>query len=120
MELFKIMFSWPTVAIFAIMAFMVISFRHQISEFIRELVKSGSIRRAKIGPLEIELGQLAEQGKQAVNNLEKITHLMAESRLLELEITDGKFGPFFTDEQRSRMKKHIDELKELMKQDDKS
>lgn len=39
--------------------------------------------------------------------------LMAESRLLELEITEGKFGVVFSSEPRSRMKQHIEELRKL-------
>jgi len=39
--------------------------------------------------------------------------LMAESRLLELEITAGSFGPMFSPEQRRRMDAHIAALKQL-------
>jgi hypothetical protein len=41
---------------------------------------------------------------------------MAESRLLELEITEGTFGPMFSDEQHARMKQQIDELRQLTEQ----
>ena len=42
---------------------------------------------------------------------------MAKSRLLELEITDGKFDPIFTPQQQEKMKKHIEELKQLTEND---
>jgi len=40
---------------------------------------------------------------------------MAESRLLELEITATSFGPMFSPEQRERMRKHIESLQALLK-----
>jgi hypothetical protein len=38
---------------------------------------------------------------------------MAETRLLELEITDGMFSRVFRPDQSERMKKHIEELRSL-------
>jgi len=38
---------------------------------------------------------------------------MAEPKLLELEITNAKFGPILTTEQQNRMKQHIEGLKRL-------
>jgi hypothetical protein len=69
--------------------------------------------KAELGPIKIELGKLAQEGQQAVHKLNRINLLMAESRLLELEITERTFGPMFTSEQRQRMKEHIEELKLL-------
>ena len=43
---------------------------------------------------------------------------MAESRLLELEITEGNFGAVFTKEQRQRMQNHIDKLRKLTEPDE--
>jgi hypothetical protein len=40
---------------------------------------------------------------------------MAESQLLELEITYGKIGLIFSPEQRQRMENHIEELRKLTK-----
>ena len=40
---------------------------------------------------------------------------MAESRILELEITEWNFGSAFSVEQRFRMAEHIDELRMLAK-----
>jgi len=63
--------------------------------------------------VKIELGRLAREGKDAVNNLGRLTILMAESRLLELEITAGTFGAVFSSEQRKQMNQQIEELRRL-------
>ena len=106
-DILQIIFSWPTVTLIA-----VLMLREPIKKIIERLINSDS-GKAKLGPIEIELGKIAEEGKQAVNNLNRITHLMAESRLLELEITEGNFGSVFSTEQRERMKNQIEELREL-------
>jgi hypothetical protein len=106
-EILKIIFSWPMVAIVT-----VIVLRKPIKSLVDRLIQSES-GKAKVGPIEVELGKLAEKGEKVMTNLSRLNQLMGESRLLELEITEGKFGPFFTDEQRSRMQKHIEELKKL-------
>ncbi|MBK6431060.1 hypothetical protein [Candidatus Amarolinea dominans] len=73
------------------------------------------VKRAKIGPVEIEreLGNLAKEGKQAVETMNRLNVLMAESRLLELEITEGMFGSVFSPSQRQQMKEQINELRKL-------
>jgi hypothetical protein len=103
----NIIVSWPAVAIIAVLVL-----RSPIKILIERLIKSES-GKAKVGPVEIELGNLAKEGKEAVHNLNQINLLMAESRLLELEITEGNFGPVFSDEQRERMKDHIIKLRRL-------
>jgi len=40
---------------------------------------------------------------------------MAESRLLELEITEKNFGSVFSTEQREKLNSHIAELKNINK-----
>jgi len=59
------------------------------------------------------LGKLAREGHDAIANLNRLNILMAESRLLELEITVGMFGSYFTDDQQKRMKDQIEELRQL-------
>jgi len=66
-----------------------------------------------LGPIEVELGKLLEKGEKVVSDLGRLNQLMAETRLRELEITEGMFGAVFTDEQRTRMQKQIEELKKL-------
>ena len=90
----------------------VLVLRSPIKMLIERLIKSES-GKAKVGPVEIELGKVAKEGKQAVVDLNRINHLMAESRLLELEITEGNFGAVFSSDQRERMKNQINELRKL-------
>jgi len=84
-----------------------------IRQLVARLIRSES-GRAKVGPIEIELGKLAEEGQQAIQTLNKLNLVMGESRLLELEITEANFGAVFSDEHRKRMNQHIEELKGLI------
>lgn len=106
-EILQIVLSWPVAVVISVLVL-----RHPIQQLVARLINSET-GKAKIGPIEVELGKLAEQGQQAVSQLNRINYLMAESRLLELEITEGFFGSVFNEEQRKRMKHHINELKEL-------
>jgi len=105
----SLLFSWPVVGLLAI-----VLFRRPILKVLEQFA-AADIRRAKVGPIEIEreLSKLAEQGQRAVSNLIRINELMAESRLLELEITESMFGRVFTDEQRKRMRAQIEEFRAL-------
>lgn len=113
LEWFKVigpvLFSWPVVGFIALVLF------HKPLTLIFGQFTSGDLRRAKVGPVEIEreLSELAKQGHQAVGKLNRINELMAESRLLELQITHSMFGACFSDEQRGRMESQIDELRSL-------
>jgi hypothetical protein len=106
-EILQTVVSWPMVAIVT-----VIVLRKPIKSLVDRLIQSESAK-ARIGPIEVELEKLAEKGEKVMTDLGRLNKLMGESRLLELEITEGKFGPFFNDEQRRRMQKHIEELKKL-------
>ena len=86
--------------------------RRPIVALVQRLISSES-GKAKVGPIEIELGKLAEEGKKVVADLNRLSVLMAETRLLELEITDGMFSRVFRPDQSERMKKHIEELRSL-------
>lgn len=110
-EILQLILSWPTVAIISI-----IVLKKPLTRLVERLIHSDS-GKAKIGPVEIELGKLAEQGQQAVDKLNRINFLMAESRLLELQITEGMpmFSMVSTEEHRNMMKSQIEELKKLTK-----
>jgi hypothetical protein len=99
--------SWPVVALLAVVIFR----KPLLLLFERFASAAGS--KAEVGPLKIELGKLAEEGKDAVSRLNRTTELMAESRLLELEITSQMFGQIFSAEQQTRMRRQIEELKVL-------
>ena len=110
----QIIFSWPGVAITGL-----IILRVPIKNIIKRFIKSES-GKVKVGPIEIELGEIAEKGKAAINDLNKINYILAESRRLELEITLGmtdvykSFGMSVTSqEQNDEMQQHISELRAL-------
>ena len=78
---------------------------------------SGDDSEAEIAPVRIRLGRIADEGENAVKKLNKINHVMAESRLLELEILSETFGQVFTTEQQQRMVNQINELRGLTEGD---
>lgn len=101
--------SWPVMALLAF-----IIFRKPLSNLVKQLT-GADVKRAKVGPVEIEreLDKLAKEGKLAVETMNRLNMLMAESRLLELEITNGMSGSMFSPAQRQQMQEHIDELHKL-------
>lgn len=62
------------------------------------------------------VARITQDGRAAVGRLHRLIEVMAESRLLELEITAGMFGPMFSAEQRTRMEAQITRLRQLMTQ----
>jgi hypothetical protein len=99
--------SWPVVAVVVLVVF-----RGQVQMLFARF-SEGSGSKASLGPLKIELGKLAEDGRTAVSRINRISEAMAESRLLELEITEQTFGATFTEEQRGRMNQQIETLRSL-------
>ena len=108
-ELLSILLSWPVASVISVLVL-----RRPINRLFDRLIRSEN-GEARIGPIEVRLGKLAEHGEQAVNQLERMNCLMAESRLLELEIVENNIGHNFTEDQRKKMKQHIDELRKLIK-----
>jgi hypothetical protein len=104
-----IVVSWPVVGLTALLML-----RRPLKSLLIQL-SEGDIRKAKVGPFEVEreLRRVAAKGEEAVGQLQRLNQLMAESRLLELEITEANFGPVFTSEQRDRMQRQIAEFREL-------
>jgi hypothetical protein len=104
--------SWPAVGFVFILLF-----RKPLLDLLRQLGAADKFK-AKIGPVEIEreLKSLVDQGQATVSRLNRISELMAESRLLELEITESNFGGVFSSDQQKRLKAHILELRKLTKQ----
>lgn len=102
-----LVFSWPVAALLVALIF-----RKPLHKLLERFTSSDE-GKAEIGPIKIELGRIAREGQDAVNKLNRINILMAESRLLELEITETMFGGVFTDDQRERMKEDIAELRRL-------
>lgn len=104
--------SWPVVGLLGLLAF-----RRPLALLLDQIAR-GEIRKARVGPFEVEreLRQVAAEGQQAIVQLQRLNQLMAESRLLELEITEAFFGSRFTQEQRDRLRLHISELRGLTKE----
>jgi hypothetical protein len=105
-----ILFSWPTAIIMGLLFF-----RKQIVHLFNKLTNA-KISEAEIGPVKIKLEDLARQGEETLNIMNKISILMAQSRLLELETTEEKFGPVFTPEQLRKMKEHIQEFQKILQE----
>lgn len=105
----SMLFSWPTVGLFALIVF------HKPLLEIFQRFASTDLHKAKVGPFEIEreLTKLSVQGQEAITNLNRINELMAESRLLELEITDKMFRSVLSDDQQEKMRNHIEEFRKL-------
>lgn len=61
-----------------------------------------------------ELEKLNERGTDAIEKLEKLNKLMAESRLWEIEILSVMFGRILSPEQQQRMEEHMKRFKELL------
>ncbi len=61
-----------------------------------------------------ELEKLNERGTDAIEKLEKLNKLMAESRLLEIKITSMTFGRIFSAEQQRKMEDHIKRFKQIL------
>jgi hypothetical protein len=103
----SLLLSWPVITLIVALIF-----RKPLLRLLERFTSSDE-GTAEIGPIKIELGKLAREGHDAVSNLNRLNLLMAESRLLELEITEANFGAVFSDEQHERMKRHIGELRHL-------
>lgn len=104
------------------LGFLTILFFRKTLLMIFEQFTKGDLKRVKFSEFEFERGELnklAEKGQEAVSNLNRTNELMAESRLLELEITESMFGAIFTAEQRGRLKEQIEELKQITRKNGK-
>lgn len=102
----SLVISWPLVVLV-----IALIFRKPLLRVFERFVGSDEGSKFEVASVKIELGKLAR--KDAVNSLGRLSILMAESRLLELEITAGTFGPVFSDEQLTQMKQQIEELRRL-------
>jgi len=104
----SLVISWPVVVLV-----IALIFRKPMLRVFDRFVGSDEGSKIEVASVKIELGKLAREGKDVVNRLGRLSVLMAESRLLELEITAGTFGAVFSNEQREQMNQHITELRRL-------
>lgn len=108
-NLISVAVSWPVAALL-----IVLLLRKPIMKVIDRFV-GGQSGKARIGPIEFELGQLADDGKKAVHQLNEINYLVARSRLLELEITASTFGKAFSADQQRELEGITAELRDKLK-----
>ncbi|HAH0991946.1 TPA: hypothetical protein HHG80_004604, partial [Escherichia coli] len=59
--------------------------------------------KAKLGFVELEIGELAKKGREAVDNFNELTIVMAKTRLLELEVTKENFSAAFSSNQQVKL-----------------
>jgi len=104
----SLVLSWPVVLLL-----ITLILRKRLLSVFDRFIRSDEGSKIEVASVKIELGKLAREGKDAVNNLGRLTVLMAESRLLELEITAGTFGAVFSEKQRTIMNQQIEELRRL-------
>ena len=86
--------TWPFAFIFGLC----ILYR-PINLLFNRIVESNTAK-AKLGFVELELGELAKKGREAVDNFNELTIVMAKTRLLELEVTRENFSPAFSSSQQ--------------------
>ncbi|WP_312998547.1 hypothetical protein [Leclercia sp.] len=86
--------TWPFAFIFGLC----ILYR-PINLLFNRIVESNTAK-AKLGFVELEIGELAKKGKEAVDNFNELTIVMAKTRLLELEITKENFSTVFSSSQQ--------------------
>jgi hypothetical protein len=65
-----------------------------------------------------QLSELAKEGSNAIEELKKLNIIIAESRLLELQVMRMSFGSFFSPQQNEKFDKNIDDLKEVLNKKD--
>lgn len=106
----SIVFSWPGVVIIS-----VLFLREPLGKVVSRFIASDD-SKAKIGPIEIELGKLAQEGSIAVGNLNEMNIIIARSRLIELEFAERSISASFTDLQRRELSSVIKELRSKLRE----
>lgn len=69
---------------------------------------------AALGLRHVE--DMTRSGELAIGRLTRLTEVMAESRLLELEITEAMFGQLFVPEQAARLRQQIRSLQAILRE----
>ncbi|MDX2068847.1 MAG: hypothetical protein SFV55_10500 [Haliscomenobacter sp.] len=80
-------------------------------------VKQTAIEEASMSVGE-QLSELAKEGENAIEELKKITFIMAESRLLEVRIFRSYFGHLFKEKDVENFDRNINELKKVLGKED--
>lgn len=111
-EILQTLLSWPSVAIVAM-----IILHKQIGQLTNRLINSES-GKAKIGPIEIELGKLASAQKEQEDDITKlqflVSHFVTKHELKHLKAlnSDDPF-PFKKDDSSSFFEKELRRLRDF-------
>jgi hypothetical protein len=98
-------FSWQGVALITVLLL-----RKLLTKIVARLI-AGNDSKAKLGPIEIELGKLAEDGGKAVSNINEISLIVARGKLIELEFAEKSVSATFSDTQKKELSCVIKELR---------
>ncbi|MEI8600731.1 hypothetical protein P4S55_06515 [Shewanella sp. PP-Sp27a-2] len=107
-KLLPLVFSLPVASVL-----IVLFLREPIVKVVDRFI-SGQSGKAKIGLIEVELGQLADDGREAVKQLNDINHIIAKSRLIELEITTETLSYSFPEKHKKDLERITLALKEKL------
>ncbi|WP_017346058.1 hypothetical protein [Pantoea sp. A4] len=105
-QILQLSLSWPAVSIIC----MVIMFK-PINLLLRRMADSNTAK-AKLGFVELEIGELTRKGNAAIDSMNSLSLVMARTRLLELEVTRANFSRSFTSEEQIKLNGLILELRE--------
>jgi len=107
-EIVKAFLSWPTACLVAVLVL-----HRPIARLINRLVHSEKGGEVDLGPVKVKLGEVAEGGERAVRALNDLNLVMADSRELELRITDRMFGLPLQPSEREQLQQHIEKVRQL-------
>ncbi|ENF7818479.1 hypothetical protein ABR157_004285 [Enterobacter soli] len=109
-QILQVVLTWPTAFILALC----ILYR-PITLVLKRIVDSNTAK-AKLGFVELEIGELARKGKLAVDNFNELSITMAKTRLLELDVTKENFVHSFSSQQQVKLNALIIELERKISQ----
>ncbi|HDS2184585.1 hypothetical protein [Klebsiella aerogenes] len=109
-QILQVVLTWPTAFILA----MFILYR-PITLVLKRIVDSNTAK-AKLGFVELEIGELARKGKLAVDNFNELSITMAKTRLLELDVTKENFVHNFSSQQQVKLNTLMIELERKISQ----
>jgi len=107
-EIVKAFLSWPAACLVAVLVL-----HRPIARLVDRIVRSQKGGEVDLGPVKVKLGEVAEGGERAVRALNDLNLVMAESRELELRITDRMFGVLLQPSEREQLQHHIERLRQL-------
>lgn len=83
-----------------------------LTSLLRE-TKNIAIEKASM-QIGSQLSELAEEGSNAIDELKKLNVIIAESRLLELQVIKSMFGNFFSKSDLVKVEQNIESLKKVL------